>query len=1067
MKKIVIHSAIYLSFLAVIGGCDLTDDEIDGQSGTQEGDPVVVDFPIAYIQRPVPVGLADDNDVQVSILPENVLEPSESQAGAVLVLKDRAAVSAPSRTITEGVFPQVTNGDGELEEPLYDVRDLSANAEGTKLVFSMRAPLNENLDNDDPDQPSWNIWEYEIATDTLTRVIDSNIEAEKGHDRFPVYLPDDSIIFSSTRQKNSKELLLNLNGSGYTYVTESDDESRAFTLHRIDEDREEIIQISYGKGHDIYPTIMDDGRVLFLRGDDTSNANRDRLSLYTINPDGTNLNLHYGFHSASSSNADDQGALIKPQEMPNGEILVAFKPRETEIFGGDILSIDTANYIDDTQPTSDNIGGTGPAERSISVGEVILEEQSPHGYFYSAYPMFDGTGRLLVSWMPCLVQGYRLNIYVERIDTDVLDNNDNVVGVDTTYQLINVDGELVDEDGNRLAAGADPVVVPFEDITSLPCTSDTFENDVISPSEPQFGIWVYDTSSETQDPVVLANEIGTMYTEAIVVEPKTSPTFIPDAGSADEFTASLVEERVGVIHIRSIYDIDGVDSVGIANMADPVITATDARPIRFVRFLSQANMPHEDDLEIDEDLIEGRNNNPSRSIIGYAQVHPDGSVMAKVPADTAFAMEFVDANGRRVTGNFNRPHRNWLNVRPGEVRTCNGCHAANSTTPHGRFDAEADSANPGALAPAHFPNTSLTDRFGTPYPPPEVGETMAEFYVRTKLQDSEEPDPLTLSLDLVFEDEWTDPAIGGTTVGTPINIAFGNPEALLPENLLTLAPVFLAACLTEWEYRCRTVIDYPDHIQPIFEVARTTTDDMDQVIDITCMNCHSPTDPDGLAQIAAPDINGLQLDFTNIVSPLDDDMILLRGYDELFAAGDPVLEIDDNDNIVVRQIPLVVNGQTQFQMEPITDIDGNPTFEFLDLSGTTLCLASGAEVLDPDLTPVLDPATNTPVACTRITCMTDEDTGEQLFNDLNGNGNFDRGESCLTGQQQPILVPDEQNRYLSANGANANQNQRFFDAFAEGGAHEGYLTPAEIKLFSEWLDVGGQYYNDLFKAVED
>jgi hypothetical protein len=30
--------------------------------------------------------------------------------------------------------------------------------------------------------------------------------------------------------------------------------------------------------------------------------------------------------------------------------------------------------------------------------------------------------------------------------------------------------------------------------------------------------------------------------------------------------------------------------------------------------------------------------------------------------------------------------------------------------------------------------------------------------------------------------------------------------------------------------------------------------------------------------------------------------------------------------------------------------------------------------------------------------------------------------------------------------------------------HTGYLTPAELRLISEWLDMGAQYYNDPFVA---
>jgi hypothetical protein len=40
----------------------------------------------------------------------------------------------------------------------------------------------------------------------------------------------------------------------------------------------------------------------------------------------------------------------------------------------------------------------------------------------------------------------------------------------------------------------------------------------------------------------------------------------------------------------------------------------------------------------------------------------------------------------------------------------------------------------------------------------------------------------------------------------------------------------------------------------------------------------------------------------------------------------------------------------------------------------------------------------------------------------------------------------------------------FFSRFAPGGSHEGWLEPAELKLVSEWLDIGAQYFNDPFAA---
>src|SRR5262249_22357949 len=52
-------------------------------------------------------------------------------------------------------------------------------------------------------------------------------------------------------------------------------------------------------------------------------------------------------------------------------------------------------------------------------------------------------------------------------------------------------------------------------------------------------------------------------------------------------------------------------------------------------------------------------------ILGSAPVEPDGSFKLHVPADTPLALSVVDAKGRSI-----QTHLNWIQVRPGERRTC-------------------------------------------------------------------------------------------------------------------------------------------------------------------------------------------------------------------------------------------------------------------------------------------------------------------------------------------------------------------------------------------------------------
>ena len=55
----------------------------------------------------------------------------------------------------------------------------------------------------------------------------------------------------------------------------------------------------------------------------------------------------------------------------------------------------------------------------------------------------------------------------------------------------------------------------------------------------------------------------------------------------------------------------------------------------------------------------------------------------------------------------------------------------------------------------------------------------------------------------------------------------------------------------------------------------------------------------------------------------------------------------------------------------------------------------------------------------------------------------------------------------SLSAGNAGGSVRFFSLFGPGGSHDGRLTPAELKLVSEWVDLGAQYFNDPFIAPLD
>jgi hypothetical protein len=446
-----------------------------------------------------------------------------------------------------------------------------------------------------------------------------------------------------------------------------------------------------------------------------------------------------------------------------------------------------------------------------------------------------------------------------------------------------------------------------------------------------------------------------MITEIVALQPKSPvPPTILDRVPGVDFDAGLAAENVGILNIGSVYDLDGTDTApgGITTIRDPAVTTAAQRPARFLRIEKAVSLPDEDVRDFRGSAFGAAGGLGMREILGYAPIEPDGSVQVEVPANVAFAVSVLDADGRRISAR----HGNWLQLRPGETRSCHGCHQPGATRPgttqrlsHGR-DGLFAPANPGA------PTTGQPFAGTDPALFANSGETMAE--VRARISCQTDCAALRPSVDLRFDDVWTDPA----TAGRAKDPSFAYRYA----DLTTPAPVS-AACQTAWTSLCRIVIHYEQHIQPLWTTPRLmlAADGVTVLADHTCTSCHSPRDAQN-----APRVPAGQLDLSAEPSPDEADHFV--SYRELLFA--------DNEQEVTM-------GALQDRLVP------GP----------------------------IDPQTG-----------------------------------------QPVLVPVAVAPPMSAAGAAA--STRFFSRFAPGSSHAGFLSAAEQRLISEWLDIGAQYYNDPFTA---
>jgi hypothetical protein len=544
-------------------------------------------------------------------------------------------------------------------------------------------------------------------------------------------------------------------------------------------------------------------------------------------------------------------------------------------FGGALTIVDGTRFVENNQTLLASAGTPGPAQKAATLNDVrTVTGPSPGGRFQSGFPLWDGSGRILVSWTQC--------------------------------RLFDV-------------GGADPTRI-------IPCSPSSPSNPAAVTAPPLYSIWMFDPAQNTILPVMAPVE-GVMVTEAVAAQPRVPlPAVILDKQAPVDLNADLVAEGAGLLSINSVYDLMGVDSARLNNntassiplVSNPGNTQYANRLVRFIRLEKPVSLPDDDDIADPDNSAFGPTGR-MREILAYAPVEPDGSVRMKVPANVAFQLSLLDVNGRRINniGNQEILHRAWLSVRPGEELSCNGCHtrtlpngspAGTAPPVHGRkglfASAYAGATNTGAAFPGAVNTIS-----------PEIGDTMARARSRAgsscidtaTMTEHCGLQSITPSANVIYNEIWK-------TGAQPAD-SFSYDY----QPLVGVSPVPASAgCFPVWSPSCRITIHYATigtrlgHIHPLWSVPRPAAG-----VDVmgtltfpeTCTVCHNRLDAAN-----APQLPAASLELTD--EPSDEDAMQLRAYRQLLFAR-PELELVMGA-VVPRVIPLVQNGV------PVLDDNGNP-----------------------------------------------------------------------------------------------------------------------------------------------
>jgi len=144
--------------------------------------------------------------------------------------------------------------------------DMSPSYDTRKLLFAYKKKVRERKD-------SFHIYEINLDGSGLRQ-----LTSGRYHDVSPVYLPDGRIVFNSTRVESFSVCQNFL----------------AAALYIMNGDGSGLRRLEYNTLCDVTPFVLDDGSILFSRWEYQDKNIFCTQALWTINPDGTRVQLFYG-----------------------------------------------------------------------------------------------------------------------------------------------------------------------------------------------------------------------------------------------------------------------------------------------------------------------------------------------------------------------------------------------------------------------------------------------------------------------------------------------------------------------------------------------------------------------------------------------------------------------------------------------------------------------------------------------------------------------------------------------------------------------------------------------------
>ncbi len=483
------------------------------------------------------------------------------------------------------------------------------------------------------------------------------------------YLPDGDIIFCSTA---------NFVGVPCVYGS-----SHVAMLYRMKPDGTGIRQLCFEQDHDWCPTVLPNGRVLYLRWEYTDTPHSNTRILFHMNPDGTDQKEYYG----SNSYWPNSFFYARPIPGDPTKVVGIASGHHGDRRMGELVILD---------PAKGRREATGAVQRIPGYGkkvEAVIKDRLTAGIypkFLHPYPLSEK--HFLVACKPTAKSSWGIYL-VDTFDNMVL------LREEPGYALLEpvplrrtkrppvlpdrVRGRVANaaiplsrggsEGGVALAKAVgpsrtDPPVVP-------PGRGDVMRKAQSPPSRggSEWGVALAkavgllpadppvvppgrgDVMRKAQSPPSRGgSEGGVGPAKAVGLLPADPPVVPPGRRDAGPRRALRPATPQATCYVADVYA-----GPGLAGIPRGTVKALRVFTYHFA-YQGMGGLLGVVGIDGPWDI---------KRIIGTVPVEADGSAMFRIPANTPISVQPLDAEGKAL-----QLMRSWMTAMPGEVLSCAGCH---------------------------------------------------------------------------------------------------------------------------------------------------------------------------------------------------------------------------------------------------------------------------------------------------------------------------------------------------------------------------------------------------------